>query len=32
MGKFRDWVTAKQSKEINEKVTITSDISNITIY
>ena len=31
MGKFRDWVTAKQSKEINEKVTITSDISNIAI-
>ena len=31
MGKFRDWVTAKQSKEINEKVTTTSDISNIAI-
>ena len=31
MGKFRDWVAAKQSKEINEKVTTTSDISNIAI-
>ena len=31
MGKFRDWMTAKQSKEINEKVTTTSDISNIAI-
>ena len=31
MGKFRDWVTAKQTKEINEKVTTTSDISNIAI-
>ena len=31
MGKFRDWMTANQSKEINEKVTITSDISNIAI-
>ena len=31
MGKFRDWVTAKQSKEINEKVITTSDISNIAI-
>lgn len=29
MGKFRDWVTAKQSKEINEKVITNSDISNI---
>ena len=31
MGKFKEWMTAKQSKEINEKVTTTSDISNIAI-
>ena len=31
MGKFRDWVTAKQSKEINEKIELSSDISNIAI-
>ena len=31
MGKFRDWMTAKQSKEINEKIELSSDISNIAI-
>ena len=31
MVKFKEWMVAKQSKEINEKVTTTSDISNIAI-
>ena len=29
MGKFRDWVTAKQSKEINEKIELSSDIGDV---
>ena len=29
MGKFRDWMTAKQSKEINEKIELPSDIGNV---
>ena len=31
MGKFRDWVTAKQSKEINEKIELSSDIGDVNI-
>ena len=29
MVKFRDWVTAKQSKEINEKIELSSDIGDV---
>ena len=29
MGKFRDWMTAKQSKEINEKIELSSDMGNV---
>ena len=31
MKPFKEWMAAKQSKEINEKVTTTSDVSNIDI-
>ena len=29
MGKFRDWIAAKQSKEINEKIELSSDIGDV---
>ena len=29
MGKFKEWMTAKQSKEINEKIELSSDMGNV---
>ena len=29
MGKFKEWMAAKQSKEINEKIELSSDIGDI---